>query len=349
MVVLASSGRVALALALGLVCTVALPGCRPRVEGTPSPTAPAASGPATSPSPSPPSPADAAHVEITILSTMLAERGIGEWGFAALVEAGGRRILFDTGARRDTVLRNAKTLGIDLGTVDAVVLSHHHDDHVGGLLALNDAFPEALHEVHVARGMFEPRRGRDPDRELNDMLAIRPAIEASKGRFVVHDGPAEIAPGVWVTGPVPRVHDERNWGGGRRVPDPGGGWTQDTIPESQSLVIVTEQGLVVLSGCGHAGIVNTIVHARASIADVPVHAAIGGFHLLGADDDHLEWTATQLESVGLAHFFGAHCTGLEPVYRFRERLALRRDSASVAAVGARFVLGEGIHPLSLAR
>src|SRR4029079_18855222 len=75
-------------------------------------------------------------LHITILSTMLADRGVGEWGFAALVEADGRRILYDTGNRPETVLNNARELGIDLSTVTDVVLSHHHGDHTGGLLTL---------------------------------------------------------------------------------------------------------------------------------------------------------------------------------------------------------------------
>src|SRR5882724_7493560 len=84
--------------------------------------------------------APAAHqvksLHITILSTMLADRGVGEWGFAALVEADGRRLLFDAGYRPETVLENARELGIDLSTVTDVVLSHHHGDHTGGLVTL---------------------------------------------------------------------------------------------------------------------------------------------------------------------------------------------------------------------
>src|SRR5687768_18581751 len=75
-------------------------------------------------------------LKVTVLSTMLAEEGVGEWGFAALVEADGRRILFDTGLRPETVLQNARELGIDLSSVTDVVLSHHHGDHTGGLLTL---------------------------------------------------------------------------------------------------------------------------------------------------------------------------------------------------------------------
>ncbi|MCH9684180.1 MAG: MBL fold metallo-hydrolase [Deltaproteobacteria bacterium] len=275
---------------------------------------------------------------ITILSTTEPGPGEGEWGFAALVEADGQRILFDSGAKRQTVLRNAETLGIDLHTVPAVVLSHHHGDHVGGLLTLRRAVaedaPEALATVHTARGMFEPRRFGAKPREVNRMVAIRPAFQASGGTFVVHDAPGQIAPGVWVTGPIQRLHPERNWSGSRRIPG-ADGWVEDTLPESQALIVDTERGLVVLSGCGHAGIVNTVTHARASIRTAPIHAAVGGFHLHQATTPHLEWTAKRLLELDLQQLLGAHCTGRGIV----ERLATRAPSGAHALkVGDRVTL-----------
>ena len=103
-------------------------------------------------------------LKITILSTMLADEGIGEWGFAALVESDGKKILFDTGARPNTVLENAKELKIDLSDVHDVILSHFHDDHTTGLMTLRREFakrnPAALSRVHVAKGIFLERRSR---------------------------------------------------------------------------------------------------------------------------------------------------------------------------------------------
>src|SRR4051812_16542699 len=98
------------------------------------------------------------NLKITMLSTMLADEGLGEWGFAALVEADGHRILVDTGARPDTVLSNLRDLHLDLSDVREVVLTHNHDDHVGGLMTLRRTFmkknPEALSIVHVGKGIF---------------------------------------------------------------------------------------------------------------------------------------------------------------------------------------------------
>ncbi|MEE8524916.1 MAG: hypothetical protein V3T72_13360 [Thermoanaerobaculia bacterium] len=111
----------------------------------------------------------------------------------------------------------------------------------------------------------------------------------------------------------------------------------------------TDRGLVVIAGCGHAGIVNTLEYARKRIGETPVFAALGAFHLLQADDRHLEWTGTTLRSFGTQHFLGAHCTGIEAVFRIREHAGLTRRTAVVGAVGASFRLDRGIDPLSLAR
>ena len=299
-------------------------------------------------------PATISNLKITILSTMLAEAGIGEWGFAALVEADSHRILFDTGGRPDTVLKNVQALGIDLTDVTDVILSHNHLDHTGGLVTLREELgrraPTALTRAHVGRGIFWERPGtRLP------MTEIRKRYEALGGTIIEYDRPQEVVPGIWLTGPVPRIHPEKNYGNPMRAGHPVGqvispdGIIDDNIPESMSMVIRTRKGLVVLSGCGHAGMINTLEYAQKVIAAEPVHAAIGGFHLLFGTDAHLQWTADKLVDLGLENFVGAHCTGIEPVYRFRELTPLNRSSSVVGAVGASFTLDDGIHPLNLAR
>ncbi len=192
-------------------------------------------------------------LKVTILSTMLADRGIGEWGFSALVEADGHRVLVDTGNRPQTVLQNAQELGVDLSSVTDVVLTHNHDDHVGGLLTLRRELmkknPFALSRVHVAKGIFYSRPGDTG--EDNVMIAIKQEYEKTGGQFIEHDHADEIFPGGWLTGPVPRVYPERNWSVTGKVQTPAG-LVEDNIPEDQSLVINTAQGLILISGCGHA-------------------------------------------------------------------------------------------------
>jgi 7,8-dihydropterin-6-yl-methyl-4-(beta-D-ribofuranosyl)aminobenzene 5'-phosphate synthase len=289
-------------------------------------------------------------LKVTILSTMLSDEHVGEWGFSALVEADGYRVLVDTGARPETVLDNARQLKIDLSNVRDVVLTHNHDDHVGGLMTLRREFmkvnPAALSRVHVAQGIFYSRP--TPAGEDNAMIAIARQYRETGGEIIEHNGPSEIYPGLWLTGPVPRVFPERNWSVTGKVQTPTG-LVEDTIPEDQSLVVNTPQGLVLISGCGHAGMINTLTFAETEFPKTPVLAALGGFHLFSASDAQLDWTSDKLKGFGLGYLVGAHCTGIESVYHIRQRLGLPRSSAVVGAVGASFVLGEGIHPGLIAR
>jgi 7,8-dihydropterin-6-yl-methyl-4-(beta-D-ribofuranosyl)aminobenzene 5'-phosphate synthase len=286
----------------------------------------------------------AQSIDVKVLSTMLADDdSIGEWGFSALVVVDGHRILFDTGARPDTVLINARALKVDLSNVPDVILTHNHADHTGGLMTLKRSVgSNALTTAHAGQGIFL-NRGNDRIEKL------RADFQAAGGKFVIHDGPAELFPGVWLTGPVPRKYPERNWSGTGTIQMPDGSKQEDNIPEDMSLVIDTDRGLVVISGCGHAGVINTLEYARAKVRSAPVHAAIGGFHLFALDDDKLLWTGGKLREFGLQNFLGAHCTGIEATYRIRELAGLTRKTAAVAAVGAEFKLGEGFKPGNISR
>jgi 7,8-dihydropterin-6-yl-methyl-4-(beta-D-ribofuranosyl)aminobenzene 5'-phosphate synthase len=295
-----------------------------------------------------------ATLDVRLLSTMLtADEGYGEWGFAALVVADGHRILFDTGAHPDTVLRNARELHIDLSNVPDVILSHHHLDHTAGLVTLRREYaksnPGALARAHVGAGIFQSRTDRSGAREVNTMIATKADYESAGGTFIEYTEAREMFPGVWLTGPVPRKYPEKNWSPGRLLRTADGKTTEDNLPEDQSLVIVTDKGLVLISGCGHAGVVNTLEYARAKVAPAPVYAALGGFHLYQASDETLAWTASKLKEFGLQNLLGAHCTGIEAVYRLRQLTGLDRKTAAVGAVGGGFNLATGLDPGSIAR
>jgi 7,8-dihydropterin-6-yl-methyl-4-(beta-D-ribofuranosyl)aminobenzene 5'-phosphate synthase len=292
------------------------------------------------------------NLKVTVLSTMaVGDRvGLGEWGFSALLEADGHRILIDTGGHPDTVLQNARELKIDLSNITEVILTHNHWDHVRGLMTLRKEMmkknPAALSVAHVARGIFYSRPSAHG--EDNDMIAIRKEYEATGGKFIEHDGPAVIFPGAWLTGPIPRKYPERNWSVSGKVLTPQG-LVEDTIPEDQSLVLNTAEGMVVITGCGHAGIVNILTFARGEFPGEPVHAVLGGLHLFPASDEQLNWTADMLKDFKMANLLAAHCTGMEATYRIRGRLGLSRKAVVVGTVGSTFVLGEGIHTGPLAQ
>jgi 7,8-dihydropterin-6-yl-methyl-4-(beta-D-ribofuranosyl)aminobenzene 5'-phosphate synthase len=290
-------------------------------------------------------------LKVTILSTMLADEGIGEWGFAALVESDGHRILVDTGAHPNTVLSNAKDLGIDLSDVQEVVLTHNHDDHTGGLMTLRREFmgknPAALSIAHVGKGIFYPRPGKGGS-ERNTMLVTRKEYEATGGKFVEHDSWYELFPGAWLTGSVPRVFPEKNWSGTGRLQSPDG-LVEDNLPEDTTLVINTRRGLVIVAGCGHAGVVNILTDASKQFPKTPVYGLIGGIHLFSANDQSVSWTADKFKEFAVQNFMGAHCTGINTVYEIRRQLGLTRSQAVVGAVGASFDLENGIHPGEIAQ
>jgi 7,8-dihydropterin-6-yl-methyl-4-(beta-D-ribofuranosyl)aminobenzene 5'-phosphate synthase len=293
-------------------------------------------------------------LKITVLVTNLAgdpHQGEGEWGYSALVEVDGHRILYDTGASADLVLRNAAALKIDLSDVEDVVLSHNHWDHVGGLMALRRELasrnPRAMSRAHVGAGIFAPRL-TDSGANHNGLKDIEATYRATGGVFVVHERPTELWPGVWFTGPVPRPNDEKNWNPGLWLATPAGR-VEDNVPEDSALLFDTPAGTVLLTGCGHAGIVNIASYATEVVGAQPLLAVVGGLHLFAASDETLAWTASKLKGFGLENLLAGHCTGIEATYRLRTLAGLPRPKAVVSAVGSSFSLATGIDPLRLAR
>jgi len=286
-------------------------------------------------------------LKVTVLSTMLADSGLGEWGYSALVEVDGRKLLFDTGANPDVVLRNAKSLGIDLSDVEEVVISHNHDDHTGGLVSLRRELmkmnPRAMSRVHVSANIFLPRLKADGSDD-NGLTPLKGEYERLGGGFILHEGAAELAPGVWFTGPVPRKYPETNWSTEDLRLHTAAGDVTDNVPEDAALVFSTPEGLVVLTGCGHAGIVNISEYAQKIGGPAPVFAVIGGLHLFAKSDGVVDWTGAQLRRLGVRYLLAGHCTGIEATWRLRAALGLSRKTAPVSSVGSSFTLGKGIQP-----
>lgn len=286
-------------------------------------------------------------LKITTLSTMLANQGIGEWGYSALVEVDGKKILFDTGRKFETVLNNAEELGIDLSEVEDVFLSHNHGDHTGGLLTLRERLKKqninAISKIHVGEGIFDQRIGFS-----NRMLEIKEELEADGVIFIIYKEAFELFPGVWITGPIERIHPEKNYGGKWKIATRNGEEI-DTIPEDQSLIINTEKGFVLVAGCGHAGIINTLEQVKSKIKSKNTYAIVGGFHLVNATDMQLEWTAKHLQRFGVSKIIGAHCTGINSLYSLKNLLKLERTDAVVGSVGDSFDLENGITPGIIAK
>lgn len=244
-------------------------------------------------------------VRLTILVDNASGVGYGgEHGFAAHVSTPVGDILFDTGAS-GLVVRNAVLLGVNLARVAAVVLSHGHYDHTGGLDALDRLLPDGVPVWAAHPAVFAPRFSiRQPGSPRAIGFA---AGEAARRRVRVGPEPVEILPDVWATGVVPRRNDFEDAGGPFFLDERGE--RPDTIPDDQSLVILTPSGPVLLAGCAHAGIVNTMDHAADALRLRDFHAVIGGMHLVHANGTRLRRTLDALAARGVRTVAPGHCTG----------------------------------------
>ena len=148
------------------------------------------------------------NFKITILSTMLSDTHVGEWGFSALIEADGQKVLFDTGSREKTVIQNANELNINLNHIDNVFLSHNHKDHTGGLISLKKEFPNSFSKAHIGEGIFYSRPNSYGTSHY--ILNNKNSLESLGVKFITHINPSQIMKGLWTTAQIPRKYDSRS-------------------------------------------------------------------------------------------------------------------------------------------
>jgi 7,8-dihydropterin-6-yl-methyl-4-(beta-D-ribofuranosyl)aminobenzene 5'-phosphate synthase len=237
---------------------------------------------------------------------------LGEHGFAAMVESANGALLFDTG-QGDTLLHNALRMNRDLHRVETVALSHGHYDHTGGLYPLlrncggKDIF--AHPEVFSRR-----YRVRETGESIPIGIPYDEAfLRALGGRFDLAREFREVAHGVFLTGEVDRVTAFEKGDTGLCCDESG--CTADHLADDQSLVIRTARGLVLILGCCHAGVVNTIEHACRATGVHEVYAVIGGTHLGFCDPGQLDETVRALRTYGIRKICAGHCTGFAAAAR----------------------------------
>ncbi len=230
-----------------------------------------------------------------------------------------RTLLFDTGPEEEVFARNVQRLGADLGRVDAIVLSHGHWDHGGGMLRALDLIrgaggpKEVPYYAHP--DMFRQRASKLPDGSFRLMEDVpQPRALALHGARVIATREPQLALDgfAWVSGEIPRVTAyERGLPGQHRRTEDGAGWEPDELLMDERCVAfcVKGKGLAVLSACSHAGVVNVLTHARGSHPDVGLHAVMGGLHLSGTNERIIPETVRDLGTFGLATIAAGHCTG----------------------------------------
>jgi 7,8-dihydropterin-6-yl-methyl-4-(beta-D-ribofuranosyl)aminobenzene 5'-phosphate synthase len=241
----------------------------------------------------------------------------GEWGLALWIEADKHRILADTG-QGHTLLHNARLLGIDLATAESLVISHGHSDHTGGIAALMDGGFHGKIYIHPAalNGKYQ-REKTPPHRAKGIPPESHRALVARVADVVESTGPTEIAPGVIVTGAIPRRNTYED------IPDPfflDENCTQpDPLIDDQALLIETRRGWAVITGCGHSGLINTLNYAEELTGNGRIAAVIGGLHLFRASAERITATTENLRAFGVELVVPCHCTGFEATARLHNQ------------------------------
>lgn len=253
-------------------------------------------------------------MKLTVLvdnNTYIDRYYLGEPAVSYFIEDEGTLLLFDLGYS-DVYVKNAHKLGIDLTGVDAVVLSHGHDDHTGGLAA----FPPAgrMVKLYAHPRVFEEKR--------SGQLAICSPLreEAASERFdlCLSRTPVAVSPNVTFLGEIERTNGFENQApiGECRC---GGGWRPDYLLDDSALVYRGAEGISIITGCSHAGICNIIEYAKKVTGEQRVRGVIGGFHLFDEHSEQLERTVEYLKRERIPRLYPCHCTS------FAARAAIHRE------------------------
>jgi 7,8-dihydropterin-6-yl-methyl-4-(beta-D-ribofuranosyl)aminobenzene 5'-phosphate synthase len=262
--------------------------------------------------------------------------GIAEHGWAVWIETLSGILLFDTGQGR-ALLRNAHYFGKDLASVNAICISHHHFDHTGGLLGAlqvmrggrdGTCIPVYGHP-DLFKESYSIPKGKKP--RYIGIPFSRAAVEGAGAHLRLEFEWREIEDGVFLTGEVPRRTEFE-----RDDPDlkhfgPQGELVTDPIIDDQALVIDTHQGLFIVLGCSHAGVINILTYIVERAGRSRIHTIIGGTHLGPAGDEQVTKTISALDAFDIERIGVTHCTGQKVVARMSEAFGERFFFCSVAS------------------
>lgn len=259
------------------------------------------------------------EVKITFLveNTVIAPGWQGEYGFAALVTVDDKSYLFDTGSA-EALFTNINLAGMSLEDVEGIIISHGHFDHTGGLIKAIQLAGKK--NVYAHSNIFADRYAQAGDNYIPiGSVAAQADIEKNGGKLIYTDDFTMISPNIYATGFVPRITDYEDVGGNFKVKC-NGEYEDDILEDDMAIVIDHPDGLIIMSGCAHAGIVNIIEYVRSKMNNKKVQAFLGGTHLVSADSNRINRTAEYLEKLEINQIVLAHCTGFYAAAQLYKRL-----------------------------
>jgi 7,8-dihydropterin-6-yl-methyl-4-(beta-D-ribofuranosyl)aminobenzene 5'-phosphate synthase len=243
-------------------------------------------------------------------SSLITEHGLAFW-----IELQGRRVLFDTGQGDDTLVKNAKLLEIDISFSNAIVLSHGHYDHTGGLAAAMKLSPRARVFMHPD-AMAEKFSIHDGVHEIGIPPFARDMLEHLSDRIKFTRKCTRVCGEIMVTGEIPRSNKFEDTGGAFYVDSDGD--QPDPIHDDQALFFETSEGTVIIVGCAHAGIVNTMDYISHLTGQRQIHCVIGGTHLARASQKRIGETIRAFRRYNVNRIGLAHCSGPEAATEFKK-------------------------------
>jgi 7,8-dihydropterin-6-yl-methyl-4-(beta-D-ribofuranosyl)aminobenzene 5'-phosphate synthase len=252
-------------------------------------------------------------LRITTLSENTAAIGdfLAEWGLSILIETDKTRVLLDTGKGYSSVY-NADTLGVELRNIDKIVLSHGHFDHTGGLREILRRMRKKV-EIIAHPDIWQPKFSRR--KEESRYIGIpyhQNELESLGALFVFSEKPVKIDDSIMTTGEIPMVTSFEEVDDALFVKE-GSVWQSDQVMDDQALIIKTEAGLVIILGCAHRGMINTLYHAKRLTGEERIYAVIGGSHLISASEERFWQTVAALRELGVQRLGLCHCTDLKAV------------------------------------
>lgn len=263
-------------------------------------------------------------VKLTVLveDSVNAEKDnlMAKHGLSFFVEAatsdGEISVMMDTGPSSEALLHNIDVMGINLRKTDVITLSHGHYDHVGGLIEVLKCIGKQV-PVVVHPKIFNPKFKVKPVLMFRGAPFTSSDVEMAGGVLLYAKNPVTITEGITTTGEVERSLALESVEGFWTVDD--GRFVRDVMLDDQALLIDVEgKGLVVMTGCAHSGVVNTVRHAKKVTGANKVYAVLGGFHLASAKSNRIEATVKELEKLDLECIGPSHCTGSKVVKRFKK-------------------------------